>query len=92
MSSKPTEAEYSRHQLYEPESSLEKLKKKCMREPLVPIGVLATTAILVMGLRAFKKGDRERSQAMMRYRVFAQGATILAVAAGLFIFPQKKGE
>jgi hypothetical protein len=34
------------------------------------------------GLRAFNRGDKLTSQKAMRYRVYAQGFTILAMCAG----------
>lgn len=39
--------------------------------------------ILIAGLRAFNRGDKARSQELMRYRVLAQGATVAAMMAGV---------
>lgn len=46
------------------------------RSPLVMAGALVTGAILGAGLFAYKSGNKNMSQAMMRARVVAQGATI----------------
>lgn len=46
------------------------------KNPYVMIGTLATAAVLVIGLVAFKHGDSKLSQQMMRARVVAQGATV----------------
>lgn len=50
--------------------------------PFVPIGVLATCGILATGLYAMKKHDRVKSQKMMRWRVAAQGMTVIALVIG----------
>ena len=71
------------------ETPLEKLIRKTKREPYVPLGVLCTVVILGFGLRALKRGDRNMSQTMMRYRVYAQGATVLAIGVGLVIYPKE---
>ncbi len=66
------------------------------RRPSSPLlitrpGALATAGVLLGGLRSFATGSRERSQMFMRARVFAQGFTVLAVAATvLYIRPQAK--
>lgn len=39
-------------------------------------GALGTAAVLAGGLVAFKKGNKQLSQTMMRARIIAQGATV----------------
>lgn len=51
------------------------------RNPLVMVGAIATAGVLLGGLVAFKKGNTQVSQQMMRTRVAFQGAT-LALMAG----------
>lgn len=46
------------------------------RNPLVLLGAIATAGVLGIGLVAFKKGNAELSQQMMRTRVLLQGATV----------------
>jgi hypothetical protein len=60
------------------ESFEEKLYRKVTAEPLVPIGCCVTSYFLASGIRSFLNRDTARSQLMMRGRVAAQGATILA--------------
>jgi hypothetical protein len=50
--------------------------------PLVPLGCLATMGVLMNGIWAMRKNDRAKSQRMMRYRVAAQGTTIIALVVG----------
>ena len=60
--------------------------------PRVKISLTASTTKLIkflllyatysMGIKNFYGGDKNRSQMMMRARVFAQGFTILAIVAG----------
>lgn len=82
---KLNESVFNEH-LYDPmpvmgkhaESFEEKLYRKVTTEPLVPIGCCVTTYFLASGIRSFMNRDAARSQLMMRGRVAAQGATILA--------------
>jgi len=70
------------------ETGFERLKRKSLKEPFVPIGVITTAVILGLGLRAFRRGDKQKSQIMMRYRVLAQGATVFAIGVGLLLTPK----
>ena len=90
MSANPRDSsgDFVSSQVVSTETPWEKLKRKSRREPYVPLGVLTTIVILGFGLRAFKKGDKNRSQVMMRYRVAAQGATVLAIALGILLIPK----
>mmetsp|Transcript_13846 Transcript_13846/g.18074 ORF Transcript_13846/g.18074 Transcript_13846/m.18074 type:complete len:144 (+) Transcript_13846:131-562(+) len=56
----------------------DKLWRKFSNEPLVPIGCGVTAYFLVSGLKSFRDRDPFKSQRMMRNRVAAQFATLLA--------------
>ncbi|TRY54656.1 hypothetical protein DNTS_031197 [Danionella cerebrum] len=62
----------------------EKLIRRTMENPFVPIGCLATVSALGFGLRAFLQGQTQQSQRMMRARIFAQGFTVVAILTGVF--------
>ena len=47
------------------------------RNPLVLVGAAATATVLGLGLISFYQGNKSLAQTMMRYRVIAQGATVL---------------
>jgi hypothetical protein len=66
------------------ETFMQKFMRKSKKEPLVPIGVLATTAFLIAGLRSFHSGTKSQAQMFMRGRVLAQGFTVLALSWGAF--------
>ena len=73
-------------ELIEPKKRLT-LLQRCYKEPWVPIGAGTTCLVLSVGLGAFVAGNKVLAQHMMRARVFAQGATVLAMvvaAGGLF--------
>ncbi|EDW82578.1 HIG1 domain family member 2A, mitochondrial [Drosophila tropicalis] len=73
------------------ETTKEKLQRKIKENPLVPIGCLATTAALTMGLYNFRTGNRKMSQLMMRTRIAAQGFTVLALVVGVVMtYGEKK--
>ncbi|XP_055337439.1 HIG1 domain family member 2A, mitochondrial-like [Paramacrobiotus metropolitanus] len=67
-----------------PETILEKAKRKTLANPIVPIGVLATSAALGYGLISMRRGNSVMSQYMMRARVAAQGLTIVALVLGVY--------
>ena len=58
-------------------------KKKCLDEPIVPLGVVATVTCLVIGLRALKNGNKITQSRAMKGRVIFQGVTALAVMYGI---------
>mmetsp|Transcript_2757 Transcript_2757/g.8685 ORF Transcript_2757/g.8685 Transcript_2757/m.8685 type:complete len:97 (+) Transcript_2757:151-441(+) len=61
---------------------LAKFKSKAEKDPLVPIGCMATLSCLLAGLYTFQQGQAALSQKMMRARVVAQGATVVVLAVG----------
>ncbi len=64
------------------EKRMEYLKKLAKYNPLVPIGCLVTIGVLGNGVWAMKNNNRNKSQRMMRYRVAAQGITVIALVVG----------
>ncbi|OQR92181.1 hypothetical protein THRCLA_22407 [Thraustotheca clavata] len=72
------------------ESGMDKFKRKFAENPFVPIGCLVTAVILGGGLRTFVSGgDSPTQQKFMRARIFAQGATVVALAAGAMMAENK---
>lgn len=68
------------------ETGWQKMKRRAREEPLVPLGCLATAAVLVGGLASFRRAaDAATQQKFMRARVVAQGATVIAMSLGGFI-------
>ena len=70
---------------YRPESSKEKMWRKCKENPFVPFGLAGTVAALTYGLISFKRGNSRTQQNMMRLRVIAQGFTVVSVVLGVAI-------
>ena len=66
------------------ETFIEKLYRKCSKEPLVPLGSIATVAFLGAGLRAFHTGQKFQAQQLMRGRVLAQGFTVMVMMIGAY--------
>lgn len=64
--------------------------KKMQDNMLVPIGLLATTACLTMGLVSLKRGDSARQQLFMRGRVGFQMFTLAAMVFGVYLTARKK--
>ncbi|KWU46206.1 hypothetical protein RHOSPDRAFT_32202 [Rhodotorula sp. JG-1b] len=55
-----------------------KFSRKFKEEPLVPLGCLATVAALLGASSALQKGNRTQFNMFLRYRVAAQGLTLVA--------------
>ncbi|KAJ7562871.1 hypothetical protein O6H91_03G087200 [Diphasiastrum complanatum] len=54
------------------------------RNPLVPLGAMATAAVLTAGLISFKQGNSQRGQLMMRARVVFQAATVALMVGTVY--------
>ncbi|XP_037531298.1 HIG1 domain family member 2A, mitochondrial [Nematolebias whitei] len=70
---------------FKDEGVKEKFIRKTKENPFVPIGCLGTAGMLLYGLRAFHQGKTRQSQLLMRGRILAQGFTVVAVLAGVFV-------
>lgn len=67
---------------YEAESQYERLTRKFREEPLVPIGIVGTCAALFAASVAIRRGDQKRTNQFFRWRIYAQGFTVLAMVSG----------
>lgn len=68
----------------------EKVWRKSKEEPLVPLGVLATTGALTMAILSFRKRQSWNMQYWMRARVAAQAFTVGAMC--VYYYNTKPGE
>ncbi|KAG8624964.1 hypothetical protein KVT40_006715 [Elsinoe batatas] len=64
------------------ESRWQKLKRKLLEEPLIPLGCGLTCWALYEATKSIKSGDKHRTNRMFRRRIYAQGFTIMAMLAG----------
>ncbi|KAI9168611.1 HIG1 domain member 2A [Blastocladiella emersonii ATCC 22665] len=71
---------------YAPESFTQKVKRKAMEEPLVPLGLGFTVFAMLKGIGAFRAGDQKTSQNMMRWRIAGQGFTLFAALYGMYFY------
>ncbi|XP_071489947.1 HIG1 domain family member 1A, mitochondrial-like [Diadema antillarum] len=68
---------------YEQESQTDKLKRKALADPFVPIGILGFVGAVTWGAIAYKKrGNMSTSIYLMRLRVMAQTCVVGAMAVG----------
>ncbi|XP_006608125.1 HIG1 domain family member 2A, mitochondrial [Apis dorsata] len=74
---------------YKIESIKEKMIRKVRENPIIPLGILATTSALSYGLYSFYMGNTKMSQLMMRARVGAQSFTLLAIIGSWIIIARK---
>ncbi|KAI5477954.1 hypothetical protein MNV49_005746 [Pseudohyphozyma bogoriensis] len=66
------------HEPARQQTTWEKFSHKFKEEPLVPIGILATVVALGGATSALQKGNRTQFNKFLRYRVAAQGVTVVA--------------
>ncbi|KAK6178017.1 hypothetical protein SNE40_012861 [Patella caerulea] len=67
------------------ETNYDRFIRKSKENPFVPMGMGVTTLALSYGLYQMKTGDRQMSQRMMRVRIVAQGATVVALMVGVLM-------
>ncbi|XP_075223840.1 HIG1 domain family member 2A, mitochondrial-like [Lycorma delicatula] len=74
------------------ETFIEKFYRKFKENPFVPLGALATSACLGLGLWHLKGSRSDKQQIYMRGRVLAQSFTIAAFVVGTAFFASKRDE
>jgi len=56
--------------------------QKCKEQPFVPLGALATCVALIGASQQFRTGNRQAFNRFLRFRVVAQGVTVVACVVG----------
>jgi hypothetical protein len=64
------------------ESRWQKLRRRIVEEPLIPLGCGLTVWALYEATKSMKSGDHAKTNRMFRRRIYAQGFTLLAMVAG----------
>ncbi|GFZ46199.1 hypothetical protein JCM24511_04446 [Saitozyma sp. JCM 24511] len=64
---------------FKPMSFSEYIWARCKSQPLIPIGCVATVGALVGATVALRTGNRRTFNQWLRFRVLAQGATVMAM-------------
>ncbi|CCD23743.1 respiratory supercomplex assembly factor RCF1 NDAI_0C00820 [Naumovozyma dairenensis CBS 421] len=64
----------------------DKIVFHCKREPLVPIGALLTTGAVILAAQNVRIGNQVRAQHYFRWRVGLQGATLVALVTGSYLY------
>ncbi|KAL8393188.1 hypothetical protein RB595_003112 [Gaeumannomyces hyphopodioides] len=72
------------------ENAFQKISRKLKQEPLVPLGCVLTVAAFTNAYLAMRRGDHARMNRMFRYRVAAQGFTVLAMVFGGIYFNDQR--
>lgn len=74
----------------EGETSLDRIKRKCKEEPLVPAGAALTTFALIASAFGVKTGNKAYTNNMFRLRVAAQTFTVMAMVGGSLLYTYDK--
>ncbi|PGH14066.1 hypothetical protein AJ80_06070 [Polytolypa hystricis UAMH7299] len=72
------------------EKPFQKIKRKLMQEPLIPLGCAATSYALWRAYKSMKAGNSTEMNRMFRARIYAQGFTIVAMVAGGIYFKEER--
>ncbi|KAK9764642.1 Respiratory supercomplex factor 1, mitochondrial [Basidiobolus ranarum] len=72
------------------ENAWQRMIKNSKEQPLVVIGTLATIATLVGATLNLKKGNRVAGQQFLKYRIYSQTFTLLALAGGSMYYASKR--
>lgn len=81
----PVRPELEEFELHKTRTIGNTVLKKAQENLLVPIGLLATTACLTMGLINMRKGNSEKQQLFMRGRIGFQAFTLAAMTLGMYL-------
>ncbi|GAA6027404.1 hypothetical protein JCM8097_007835 [Rhodosporidiobolus ruineniae] len=73
-----------------PPTNWQKFVGKFKEEPLVPLGCAATVAALLGASSALQKGNRTQFNKFLRYRVAAQGFTVVAALGGSLYYQNQR--
>ncbi|TIA87278.1 hypothetical protein E3P81_03998 [Wallemia ichthyophaga] len=68
------------------ESPKDKAYRKLVEQPLVPIGIGATIIALTRAAMEIRRGNSRAANKFFRYRVYAQGATVVAAVGGMWYY------
>ncbi|GAA99325.1 uncharacterized protein L969DRAFT_102694 [Mixia osmundae IAM 14324] len=66
--------------------------EKFVEEPLVPLGMGLTCVALLAASVQMRKGDRKKMNKFLRYRVYAQGLTVLAALGGTVYYGTERSK
>ncbi|CAD6573438.1 MAG: Respiratory supercomplex factor 1, mitochondrial [Cyphobasidiales sp. Tagirdzhanova-0007] len=72
------------------ETGWERGIRKAKEEPAVPIGMALTTVALIGAGQSMRKGNRAQFNRMLRFRVAAQGFTVLAALGGSIYYGERR--
>ncbi|GAB7353685.1 hypothetical protein MBLNU459_g4091t1 [Dothideomycetes sp. NU459] len=82
MNSAPPPSSFDQDLNFYEESRWQKLRRRLVEEPLIPLGCALTCWALYEATKSMKTGDHHRTNRMFRRRIYAQGFTLLAMVAG----------
>ena len=77
---------------HESESQYQRLTRKFKEEPLVPLGILGTCAALFAASVSIRRGNQGSANKYFRWRIYAQGFTVLAMVGGSVYYGDTRAE
>ncbi|KAI9807876.1 MAG: hypothetical protein M1825_005182 [Sarcosagium campestre] len=89
MSNLPLPSSIDDPDFYE-ENRWQKFSRRLKEEPLVPLGCALTCYALYGASKAMRRGDSHTVNRFFRYRIYAQGFTLVAVVAGSIYYKQDR--
>ncbi|KAH3899487.1 respiratory supercomplex assembly factor RCF1 SCDLUD_004932 [Saccharomycodes ludwigii] len=92
MSQLPSSFDNSNVEYAEEMPFWDKVAFHCKQQPLVPLGCALTTIAVILAAKNIKSGDKRRAQYWFRWRVGLQGATLVVLVAGSFLYGKNSQE
>ncbi|KAJ9658456.1 Respiratory supercomplex factor 1, mitochondrial [Coniosporium apollinis] len=81
-SGQPLPSSFDGNSEFYEESRWQKLRRRIIEEPLIPLGCALTVWALFGASTAIRAGNSHRANTMFRRRIYAQGFTLIAMLAG----------
>ncbi|KAH0551279.1 Respiratory supercomplex factor 1, mitochondrial [Trichoglossum hirsutum] len=88
--SDPLPSSFDGNEDFYEENRWQKLSRRLKEEPLIPLGCALTCYALYRASSSIRRGDHKTANRMFRARIYAQGFTLVALAAGSFYYGKER--
>ncbi|MCJ1357033.1 MAG: Respiratory supercomplex factor 1, mitochondrial [Icmadophila ericetorum] len=82
MADTPLPSSFDDNSDFYEENRWQKFSRRLKEEPLIPFGCVLTCYALLGATRSIRAGDHHTTNRMFRFRIYAQGFTLLCMLAG----------
>ncbi|KAI9682055.1 MAG: Respiratory supercomplex factor 1, mitochondrial [Caeruleum heppii] len=90
MSNAPLPSSFDGDTDFYEESRWQKFSRRLVEEPLIPFGCALTCYALLGATRSIRSGDHTKTNRMFRFRIYAQGFTLVAMVLGSMYYQKDR--